>query len=432
MKDQINLRGLALDVITEVMEHEAFSNQYLHAVLMKYRFLEKQERAFISRLCLGTIENAILLDVIIDRYSKTKVSKMKPVVRNVLRLSVYQIYFMEGVPDFSAVNEAVKLVKKRGLSGLGGFVNGVLRSILRDKKPLSEQDLKPYERYSLPDWLYEDWKDAYGEETVEAMAASFQMQDKTCIRTNRIKITPGDLKERLNKEGVEAEEAEGLDYAFFISGYDYLEGLSSFREGLFYVQDISSMMVAERAAVKADDHILDICAAPGGKSIHIAEKLALLKGSGTVEARDLTEKKAELIRENITRCGLDNISAKVWDARKTDETAIRSADVVIADLPCSGLGVIGKKPEIKYRINMDEEMELAALQRDILEASFDYVKPRGRLVYSTCTVDRWENEDNLTWFLSGHPDFSVVSSEQILPTEGKRDGFYIAVLEREA
>ena len=432
MNGQINLRALALDIVTEVMEHETFSDQYLHAVLMKYRFLDKRERAFLSRLSLGTIEHAILLDVIIDRYANTKGKKMKPVVRNVLRLSVYQIYFMESVPDFSVVNEAVKLVKKRGFSGLSGFVNGVLRGILREKKPLDEQNLAPWERYSIPRWLYNDWSLSYDPATLLSVMASFLQQEMTSIRTNLSRITPEKLKEKLKAEGVTVEPSEELPYAFYIRDYDYLEGLFAFQEGLFYVQDLSSMMVAEMADIRGDEHVLDLCAAPGGKSIHIAEKIAVQKGSGRVEARDLTEKKVELIRQNIARCGLNNMTARVWDARETDQKAKETADVVIADLPCSGLGVIGKKPEIKYRMSIEQEEELARLQRQILEAGVSYVKPKGRLVYSTCTINRRENEDNTDWFLRQHSNFALRSQKQILPGKGKRDGFYIAVMERKS
>ncbi|MCR4797127.1 MAG: 16S rRNA (cytosine(967)-C(5))-methyltransferase RsmB [Lachnospiraceae bacterium] len=426
----VNPRKLALSVIMEVLEKEEFSDRYLHAVLAKYGFLSGQERAFISRLSLGTIENALLLDGIINQYSKIKVKKMKPVVRNVLRLSVYQIYFMDSVPESAIVNEGVKLVKQHGLSGLGGFVNGVLRGILRDKKPLSDFGFSLAIRYSFPEELVADWQRDYDPKTLEQMLSSFGKQTLTSIRTNLAKITPEELKERLEKEGLTVECAKDPDYAFYISGYDHLEELSSFKEGLFYVQDVSSMLVAERAGIKGDDFVLDVCAAPGGKSVHIAQKMEVLKGSGRVESRDVFPHKVKLIEENIRRFGLSNMSARVWDAKVMDESAVAQADVVIADLPCSGLGVIGKKPEIKYRVDIRAEEELAALQREILSVVCRYVRPGGRLVYSTCTIDRRENEDNREWFLENHPEFTPVSEEQILPLDGKRDGFYIAVFTR--
>ena len=266
------------------------------------------------------------------------------------------------------------------------------------------------------------------------MLKAFATEAPLTIRTNLLKITPQELKERLNREGVTAEkincmECPGLDYGFYISGFDYLNGLSSFREGLFYVQDISSMMVAELAEPKEDDYIIDVCAAPGGKSTHLAEKL---KNTGMVEARDLTEYKVSLIEENISRHQLGNMKAVQMDATVLDEASIGKADIVIADLPCSGLGVMRKKTDIRYRMTKESEQELASLQRQMLDTVCQYVKADGKLIYSTCTIDKMENEENVTWFLKKHPEYVLEEMHQILPQAQYGDGFFIARMRKKA
>ena len=203
--------------------------------------------------------------------------------------------------------------------------------------------------------------------------------------------------------------------------------LKSFRQGYYQVQDKSSMRVAEWADVRPGDYIIDVCAAPGGKAIHLAE---MLKGTGHVEARDLTEYKVELMRENIARSGLTNIETVQMDARRSDKASVEKADIVIADLPCSGLGVLGRKPDLKYKMTREKQSELVLLQREILSAVKDYVKPGGRLIYSTCTIHRGENEDNAEWFVQKNPEFRLIREQQMLPGQTCGDGFYIAAFQR--
>ena len=238
----------------------------------------------------------------------------------------------------------------------------------------------------------------------------------------------------MKAEGVQAEkiiceEAPQLDYAFQIFGFDYLNRLESFREGLFYVQDISSMLVAELADPKENDFVIDVCAAPGGKSVHLAEKL---HGTGMVEARDLTGYKVELIQENIERHQLSNMCAVQKDATVLDEASVGKADVVIADLPCSGLGVMRKKTDIKYKMTLETEKELVVLQQKMLDTVCLYVKAGGILLYSTCTMDKMENEDNVAWFLEHHPEFELMKMQQIFPKETYGDGFFLAKLQKKA
>lgn len=431
----VNVRELVLDILMEVNEKEQYSHLVIRDVLNKYQYLEKQERAFLTRLAEGTIEHMLEMDFIINSFSKVKVKKMKPLIRNLLRMSVYQIKYMDSIPDAAVCNEAVKLAKKRGFGQLRGFVNGVLRNIARELSHLQYPDekLEPVRflevNYSVPAWMVEKWIEDYGFEKTKAICESFFAERPITIRTNLLRIQPEDLKMRLEEEGVMVKEVPSLSYAFEISGFDYLQSLESFEEGLFYVQDISSMMVAEIAAPKEGSYIIDVCAAPGGKSSHLAEKML---GTGTVEARDLTEYKVSLIEENIERHGLENMNAVQMDATVLDEASVGKADVLICDLPCSGLGVMGKKTDIRYKMTAEKQQDLVQLQRDILSTVHAYVKPGGTLVYSTCTIHKGENEENVEWFLKEYPEFSLVSKEQMFPGEIYHDGFFVAKMIRES
>ena len=433
MTNGVSVRELVLDILIEVNEKEQYSHLMIRDVLNKYQYLEKQERAFLTRLAEGTIEHMLEMDFIINSFSKVKVKKMKPLIRNLLRMSVYQLKYMDSIPDAAVCNEAVKLARKRGFGQLRGFVNGVLRNIAREFERLQYPDekLEPVRflevTYSVPAWMVKKWIADYGYEQTKAICESFLRERPITIRTNLLKTTPEELKAKLEAEGVSVKDVEKLSYAFEISGYDYLQALESFEEGLFYVQDISSMMVAEVAAPEKNSYIIDVCAAPGGKSSHLAEKMA---GTGMVEARDLTEYKVSLIEENIERHELKNMNAVQMDATIYDLDSVEKADVLICDLPCSGLGVMGKKTDIRYKMTAEKQRDLVQLQRQILETVHTYVKKGGVLVYSTCTIHKDENEGNVAWFVEKHPEFEVISSHQMFPGGDYHDGFFIAKLIR--
>ncbi|MDD2980600.1 MAG: 16S rRNA (cytosine(967)-C(5))-methyltransferase RsmB [Hespellia sp.] len=446
MTKSVNERELVLEILLEITRGDVYSHIALRQVLEKYQYLDKKERAFITRVVEGTLEHQIELDYIINQFSKVKVKKMKPVIRTIIRSAVYQLKYMDSVPNSAVCNEAVKLAVKKGFQGLRGFVNGVLRSIDRNLDqvvyPAKESDLKQYlsVRYSMPEWIIEQWLPVYGAEVTEKMLNDFQTEKPTVIRCNETKLSVEELTAALQAEGVTVERHPYLEYALCISHYDYLGGLASFQTGDFYVQDISSMLVCEITAPGPKDDIIDVCAAPGGKSLHLAQKLT---AGGHVEARDLTEYKVSMIEENIARSGQLNISAKQQDATILDLDSVQSADVVIADIPCSGLGVLGKKTDLKYKFSPEMCAELVALQRRILTVVREYVKPGGTLVYSTCTVNPQENIENVHWFLENYPEFeladitenlcdelkSAVSQQgclQLLPGIHKCDGFFIA------
>lgn len=429
----VNLRALALDILCAVNEEGRYSHLMLRQVLEKYQYLQKNARAFLTRLVEGTLERQLALDYVVDAFSRTKVARMKPLIRNLMRMSAYQILYMDGVPDSAACDEAVRLAKKRGFSGLSGFVNGVLRSIAREGAHVGwpDAELQPLSalsiRYSVPEWIVGLWAGRYGMEQTERILSGFSGEQPLSVRVNLNKTTPEELRGELEAEGLVVQTAESLPYALSLAGVDHLGALKSFREGKFYVQDISSMRVAELAGVREGDLVIDVCAAPGGKSLHLAE---LMHGTGLVEARDLTDYKVGLIRENIARHGAKNVRAVQMDATVHDESSVERADVLICDLPCSGLGVLGKKPEIRYRMTPEKTRELALLQRQILGCVQDYVKHGGALVYSTCTINSGENEENVAWFLQEFPEYELVCEEQLFPGGENRDGFFLAKLLR--
>ena len=373
---------------------------------------------------------------------------MKPVIRTILRSAVYQILYMDSVPNSAVCNEAVKLAAKKGFVNLKGFVNGVLRNIDRNVNDIQypkQDNMVEYLsiKYSMPTWILEKWKKSYDWETIERILQGFLQEKGTIIRCNLNRISKEDLKKKLEAEGVTVTQHPYLEYALEISGYDYLGDLESFEDGDFQVQDLSSMLVAEIAAPKEGDYVIDVCAAPGGKSLHIADKL---HGTGHVEARDLTDYKVDLIWDNIERSQMKNVEAVRHDALVYDEDSKEKADIVIADLPCSGLGVIGKKADIKYKMTEETQRELAKLQKNILQIVHRYVKPGGTLVYSTCTINEEENMENVRWFLQQNPEFESVSVEpvlceelkksvkegclQLLPGIHESDGFFIAAFRK--
>ena len=421
-----NQREIIVAILEEVLEEGKYSHLVLGATLEKYQYLSKQQRAFITRVTQGTIERLLQIDAILGQFvKKPKVPKMKPLIRTVLRSSVYQIVFMDGVPDAAVCNEAVRIVKNHGLGGLSGFVNGVLRNISRNKDSITYNGLS--EAYSMPQWIIDAWEEQFGVETTKQILEELLEEKKTCIRVNTGNISVEELTKNLRAQGITVEPCEEIPYALYISGYDYLRGIPEFLAGDFYIQDFSSMMVAHSAGIQQGDHVIDVCAAPGGKSLHAAE---LLAGTGLVEARDLSDHKVSLLEENIRRMGLANIRAEKWDATILNEESIGQADVVICDAPCSGLGVVAKKPDIKYHMTKETQKELAILQRQILDVVCAYVKAGGTLMYSTCTISSQENEDNVTWFLEKHPDFSLETEKQFLPKAGKQDGFFLAKMKK--
>ena len=449
MTNSVNLREVVLNILMKITEEEALSHVVLSEVLEKYQYLEKRERAFISRTTEGTLEHMLQLDYIIECFSKVPIYNMKPLIRNLLRMSVYQLKYMDSIPDSAVVNEAVRIAQKRGFYNLKGFVNGVLRSAARGLGevvyPNPKEDPLRYlsVMYSMPDWILQKWLIQFGFDIVEKICRSFHETRGTSVRCSLEKASKEEIISSLQAQGITVKQHPYLDYALEISGYNYLQAVDAFRKGWITVQDVSSMLVAEIAAPNWGDFCLDVCAAPGGKSLHIAQKL---QGSGYVEARDISEKKVARMQENIERIGAINMRAIQMDATGPDPDSDGKADIVLADVPCSGLGVIGKKQDIKYKMTSTKQEEIIRLQRRILHVVSDYVKPGGVLIYSTCTIGIDENQNNLQWFLNYFP-FRLESIDsylcdelickttkggylQLLPGVHQTDGFFLARLRR--
>ena len=449
MTNGINTRELILQILLEIEEEGKHSHIAIRNALSKYQFLPRQERAFITRVCEGTLEYRILIDYIIDSYSKVSVDKMKPVIREILRSAVYQIRFMDSVPDSAVCNEAVKLAQRKGFYSLKPFVNGVLRTIAREwknlKLPSREENPVRYlsVRYSMPETLVNRWLEDYGEEKTEKILIDFLTEKPITVRCRTHKYPQKEIYESLVDQGVEVKPAPYLPYAYEISNYNHILTLDAFIQGKIQVQDVSSMLVAEIADPQKGDYVIDMCAAPGGKSLHVADKMG---DYGTVDARDISQYKVDMIEENIHRTDCINVQAHVMDATVFDADSELKADVVLADVPCSGYGVIGKKPEIKYRVTAQKQEEIVILQRTILDNAAEYVKPGGVLVFSTCTIAKEENEENMLWFMNNHPfklesidpylpeelhsETTALGYLQLLPGVHKTDGFFIAKFRR--
>lgn len=448
MNQQVNTRELILGILLEVNKEGQYSHLVIRSTLEKYQYLEKQERAFITRVCEGTLEYKLRLDYILNQFSTVPAEKMKPVIRELLRSSVYQILYMDSVPDSAVCNEAVKLARRKGFYNLTGFVNGVLRKIAREYGSIrfpgkEEQEEYLSVIYSMPKWLVQRFLEQYGFEKTEKMLEAFLKEKPTTIRIREYLVEKEAVLESLKSQKVTVEKAPYVENAYYVKDYDYLPALDAFRVGSIQVQDVSSMLVGDIAAPKEGDYVIDLCAAPGGKTLCIADKL---KGTGRVDARDISRTKTDYIRENAIRQNFLNVVVTEKDATQLDSDSLEKADIVLADVPCSGLGVMGRKTDIKYKLNPAKIQELAGLQREILEQASTYVKPGGTLIYSTCTIGKEENQDNVEWFLEHYP-YELESLDpylceelrsettkkgylQLLPGVHQCDGFFIARLKR--
>lgn len=448
-----NTREIVLDMLLSIEREEEYSHRLVGQVLDKYGYLETRERAFIKRLFEGTLERRIELDYRLDDISSVPTRKMKPLIRNLLRMSAYQLLYMDSVPDAAAVNEAVRLAGKRGFSNLKGFVNGCLRNLSANKTaaklPSEREDPRQFlsVTYSVPEWIAEHFLACYTYEETKAI-----LEGLLHIRPVTIRFVSGlsaDEKENciraMEQAGVKVSGHAWVKEALYLQNCENITLLPGYAQGLFTVQDASSMLAVAAAGIKRDDKVLDICAAPGGKTLLAAEYAG---AEGCVEARDISSQRMERIEENVRRMGLSNVKIKLWDAAVRDEEAVKSADVVLADVPCSGLGVMGRKRDIKYRQTKGNLESLVCLQREILKQAADYVKPGGTLLYSTCTINPRENEEQVDWlckefgfvrdsiasFLPAdlpHADTAKEGFLQLLPNFHDTDGFFFARLKKQ-
>ena len=426
-----NTREIVLDTLLVLEKGEEFSHRLIKAVLDKYDYMEERDKAFIKRLTEGTIERQTEIDYYLDDCSSVPVRKMKPLIRCLMRMSVYQLLYMDNVPDSAVCNEACKLAQKRKFGNLKGFVNGVLRSVARQKGnlPLPDAVKEPMKylsvKYSMPVWLVELWVKVYGRERTENMLKGLLDIHPVSLRfrTDLPEAERNALVRRMEQTGVRLTQSNLLPYLYKVENTESIADLPGFTEGKFVVQDVSSALALEAAGIKTGDYVVDICAAPGGKSMLAAEK------AGKVLARDVSETKVALIEENIARMGIGNITVEVYDATRKDADLENQADVLLADVPCSGLGVMGKKRDIKYHITPDKMASIGELQRLIIENSWSYVKTGGVMLYSTCTVNPAENQQMAAWIVENFP-FELEEEKQFMPGEDETDGFYYARLRR--
>lgn len=442
----INLRKLTLKILEDIYNNQTFINDAINHHFDEID-LDKQQRSFVSKIVNGTLDNQIKLDYIINQFSKVKVKKLKRPILYVLRMSIYQLLYMDSIPDSAVCNEAVKLVKKRKMGNLSGYVNGVLRSISRNindiEFPSEENDPNTFLSitYSFPMWLINYLLQQYDYKVVKQICEDSIKAPRICIRHNSIKCSIDELLSSLDKENITYEKGNILPYAYYIHGVNQLSRLESFNNGFFQVQDESSMLVGEVAGPKQNDTIIDVCAAPGGKTTHLAD---LMKNTGKIYSRDVSNKKLKLIEDNCRRLGIKNTEISNFDATLLDQRLIESADIVVTDVPCSGLGIMKKKPDIKINVTEEGIKSLIKIQRMIMSICSNYVKKDGVMIYSTCTINYKENYENVQWFLKNNDNFRVEAIEirelsnvvdyngtiQLLPIHNISDGFYIAKLRR--
>lgn len=419
-------REMALLVLCETEREASYLDLALKKALKTAR-LSREDRAFTTELAYGTMRYRLRLDYIIKKFSKLPLRKLSLPILNILRLSLYQLVFLPNIPQAAVVSEGVSLAKRYGHGASAGFVNGVLRSFQRDgisypNDPL--ENLSVY--YAFPKWLAARILQAYGYDEGKRICKAFNERPDVTFRTNLTKATPEQLKARLEEEGVTVTAVNGALLTVEKTGE--IGVLRSFREGLFTVQDLAAYAAGSALAPREGEKVLDVCAAPGGKTTHLAE---LSQDKAEIFAFDLHPHKVEIIEKNAARLGLTSVKAQVHDAKELLPEWEGRADRVLADVPCSGLGILRKKPDIKWRKQEEEIALLAKEQLAILETSSRYLKKGGRMVYATCTITEEENSGVIQSFLRVHKGFRLLSEKQYLPHTDHTDGFYIAALERE-
>ena len=403
-----NPREVALTILLDINQNNSFSNLTISKLLPDT--VSSQDESFIRELVYGVLENKIYIDYILSKASKIKITKLHPAIRDILRLGIYQLIFMDRVPQSAAVNESVNLAKQYGHKGTVGFANGILRSISRDIENFSKIETKDKSqylsiKYSHPEFLVNKWLEEYGYDFTEELLIANNSKPSMNIRVNTLMITKENLKKRLEdtgylvKEGLYARDCLIIDKPYRITS------LAEFKEGYFTIQDESSMLVGQILNPKENSLVLDVCSAPGGKSTHIAQ---LMKNKGKILARDIYQHKIQLMTSNIERLGINIIECSMQDALEIDENIIGKMDYTLVDAPCSGLGLIRRKPEIKWNRKVEDIANLVKLQTQILQNASKYVKRHGVLIYSTCTILKEENIDVVAEFLNNNPEFDLV------------------------
>ena len=442
----MNSREIILNILVDININSAYSN---HSINKHLKNKNIQNENFIREIVYGVIENKIYLDYIISQASSIKLKKIHPTTLEILRMGVYQIAFMDKIPNRAAVNEAVNLSKKHGHKGISGFVNGVLRNVSKNKEKLMIIDNKNKIdflsiKYSHPKWIVENFIENYGFEFTENLCKGNNSRPKLNIRVNTLKISKEELMERLANYDYNIYETKYAKDGIIIDNPMRITSTEEYKKGYFTIQDESSMLVSQIMDPTEDSLVLDLCAAPGGKSTHIAQ---LMNNKGRIISRDIYDHKLKLIQENSDRLGISIIETERFDATVLDEKLIGKVDYCIIDAPCSGLGIIRRKPEIKWNRSKEDIESLTEIQWNILNNAKKYLKPGGTMIYSTCTIMKEENNYMINKFLSKNIDFELVDFSdkipldksvedinqgfiQLFPHIHNTDGFFIAKLKK--
>lgn len=416
----MNAREGALKVLYDIEYGGAYSNLALKKALAAD--IPPQDKAFITTLVYGVTDKKITLDYIIGKHSKIKLKKISKYILIILRMGIYQLKFMDKIPESAAVNESVKLAKRYGHGASAGFVNGVLRNAAKTEieYPTDKTEYLSV-KYSFPLELCTKWINDFGYDFTENLLKAFSEPPCLTLRPNTLKTTADELLSKLNEKGIKAEISD--DY-IAADGFDIAHD-ELYKGGFYTVQDAAAMAASRVLAPSAGETVIDMCAAPGGKTTHMAE---IMQNKGRIYAFDVHEHKIDLIRKNAERLGITIIDAKIGDGQKYNEKYKNTADKILCDVPCSGLGIIRRKPEIKY--NREDTAELPKIQRAILNNSVKYLKQGGELVYSTCTIEKEENEQVTDGFLKDNPDFEKLYEKTFYPHTDNTDGFYICKIKR--
>ncbi len=437
---KLNPRKIAVDTVYAVLKNAHPLSDELTKCRMELG-LSSLDMRFVSELASGVIRNLEYLDYHISAFSDIKINKIAPYVLCVLRIGAYQILCMDRIPVSAAVNESVKLIRASSNRRLSGFVNAVLRKIADDssKPEFPTEEIKRLSTlYSVPEWIVRIWKERLGNDA-EKLAVQMNTKPNTVLRVNTLKTTRAELLNILNNAGWECSEYKSpvfpeIDYLITAHRVSDIESLDAYKEGMFYIQDYAGAYVTEVLNPLPGDVVFDMCASPGGKTTHIAQKM---QDTGRIFAFDVSKHKVDRINENAARLGISCISAQVMDSSVCYDQYRNTADCVLVDAPCSGLGIIRKKPDIKYLRNPDDSKNLAKISLDILNASASYLKSGGKIVFSTCTTVYEENEGVLFEFLSKNPDFKlqkIICTKEnegyitLYPHTDGCDGFFISLM----
>ena len=427
-----NTREKALQIINDVLYKGTFLEESLE--ILKASNIDERDFAFIKEITTGVVRNKTYLDYVIRQNSRVRFNRIHKIILIILEMAIYQMYFLDKVPDYSIVDESVNLAKVYGNKGSISFTNGILRSIAK-KKPAqvtlknSIDNLSTY--YSHPRFYTEYFYENYGEEFTKKLLKSNNEKPPFTIRVNRLKTNRDDLIRNLSKLGFEIEKTY-YDNALNVLNPNGIIDTEYFEKGHFYVQDLGSILVSSFLNPRKDSSVLDLCAAPGGKTTHLSE---LMDNTGEILACDKSKVKINLIKENAQRLGCKNISPLVNDARVLNDDFVNKFDYVLVDAPCSGTGLYRKKPDIKWNKGIDDLKDLGKIQLEILNNAKEYVKDQGLLLYSTCSLSKIENEDVIQNFLSENKDFKIkkLRGKEVLklfPSVDGSDGFSICLLEK--